>query len=306
MEKGRSLRTVDRALALLEFVATSPVDPAIKEAARSLGLNLTTCYHLANTLEARGYLVKDGQGRLRIGPRVAVLHQGFVHRLQPAIDFAPVLQRLSQVTEETAYLSTWERNDAVLQAVVEGPHPVRVTGLYVGLRGDSHCRASGKAVLAYLSPAELSEFLRRHRLSKRTPNTVTEVRRLRAQLAEIAGRGYAVDDEEFALGVSCVAAPYFGPDGRVQGALTVSAPATRLPEAKDRFLEAVLQAGEEASRLLGYPGPYPRTTAPAEPGGTAIAGVVTAGRGAGAPRSGGAWGWGPRRGGEAARGTEVS
>jgi IclR family acetate operon transcriptional repressor len=266
MENGRSLRTVDRALALLEFVAMSPVDPAIKEAARSLGFNLTTCYHLVNTLEARGYLVKDGQGRLRIGPKVTVLHQGFVGRLQPARDFTPVLQRLSQAVEETAYLSTWERSDAVLQAVVEGPHPVRVTGLYVGLRGDSHCRASGKAVLAYLPPAELSEFLRGHPLTRRAPNTITGVRRLRADLAETARRGWALDDEEFAVGVACLAAPYFGPDGRVQGAFTVSAPATRLPQAKERFREAVLRAGEEASRLLGYPGPYPRT-APADPGG---------------------------------------
>jgi DNA-binding IclR family transcriptional regulator len=267
MEKGRSLRTVDRALALLEFVATSPVDPAIKEAARNLGINLTTCYHLVNTLEARGYLVKDGQGRLRIGPRVAVLHQGFVRRLQPARDFTPVLQRLSHAIEETAYLSTWERGDAVLQAVEEGPHPVRVTGLYVGLRGDSHCRASGKAVLAYLPAEELSEFLRRHPLTRRTPNTITGVRRLRADLVETARRGWALDAEEFAVGVSCLAAPYFGPDGRVQGAFTVSAPATRLSQAKERFTEAVLRAGEEASRLLGYPGPYPRTVAPAEPGG---------------------------------------
>lgn len=267
MEKGRSLRTVDRALDLLELVATSTADPAIKDAARSLGINLTTCYHLVNTLESRGYLVKDGQGRLRIGPKMAALHQGFVRRLQPVRDFTPVLQRLGEAIEETAYLSTWERGDAVLQAVVEGPHPVRVTGLYVGLRGDSHCRASGKAVLAFLPPDELSEFLRRQPLTRRTPNTITGVRRLRADLVETARRGWALDDEEFSVGVSCLAAPYFGPDGRVQGAFTVSAPATRLPQAKERFRAAVLGAGEEASRLLGYRGPYPRTLVPAEPGG---------------------------------------
>ena len=274
MEKGRPLRTADRALALLEFVAGSPVDPAIKDAARSLGLNLTTTYHLANTLEARGYLVKDGQGKLRIGPKVAMLHQGFVRRLQPAVDFDPVLRRLSQRTGETAYLATWERGDAVLQAVVEGAHPVRVTGLYIGLRGDSHCRASGKAVLAYLPPEELSEFLSGHPLTRRTPNTITGVRRLRADLEETARRGWALDNEEFAVGVACVAVPYFGPDGRVQGALTVSAPASRWLEAKDRFQVAVRSAGEEASRLLGYAGPYPRSSGPGSPEGEAIAEVV--------------------------------
>jgi DNA-binding IclR family transcriptional regulator len=274
MEDSRLLRTADRALAVLELVATSPVDLVVKDVAALLRFNLTTTYHLVNTLAARGYLVRDGRGRLRIGPKVAVLHQGFVGRLQPAVDLEPVLQRLSERTAETTYLSTWEQGDAVLQAVVEGPHPVRVTGLYVGLRGDSHCRASGKAVLAYLPPAELSDFLRTHRLTRRTPRTITGVRRLRAELTETAGRGWALDAEEFAVGVACMAAPYFGPDGRVQGALTVSAPVARLEEATERVRKAVLSAGEEASRLLGYSGPYPRIEARSALSGAAGADVV--------------------------------
>lgn len=252
IEKTPSLRTVDRALALIEFVARVEHHPTVKEMSAALGLNLTTCYHLANTLEARGYLVKTRQRRWRVGPTVAGLYQAFLRDAQPAVDFTPALRRLAETTGETAYLSTWERGETVLQSVVEGPHPVRVTGLYVGLRGDSHCRASGKAVLAYLPKDELDSFLRRRRLAARTPNTVTDVRRLRAELEETARRGYALDNEEFSLGVACVAAPYFAPDGRVCGAVTVSAPVSRFAQSQADFIEETVAAGEEVSGLLGW------------------------------------------------------
>ena len=261
IEKTPSLRTVDRALALLEFVARSKSHPTIKEMSGALGLNLTTSYHLANTLEARGYLVKTRQRRWRVGPSVGLVYQAYLRDAQPAVDFTPALRRLAETTGETAYLSTWDQGDTVLQSVVEGAHPVRVTGLYVGLRGDSHCRASGKAVLAYLPKEELDSFLRRRRLKARTPNTLTDVRRLRADLEETARRGYALDNEEFALGVACVAAPYFAADGRVQGAVTVSAPATRFAHSGADFIDATVAVGEEVSRLLGWSGAHPASDA---------------------------------------------
>src|SRR5947207_235121 len=77
VESGTRLRTVDRALSVLEFVAEAPREPSIKEVARGLGLNLSACYHLVNTLESRAYLMKGQDHRLRLGPRVATLYNGF-------------------------------------------------------------------------------------------------------------------------------------------------------------------------------------------------------------------------------------
>jgi IclR family acetate operon transcriptional repressor len=262
--KPMTLRTVERALALVEFVADAETAPTMKEAARALGINLTTCYHLAHTLQQRGYLVKDGRG-LRIGAKAAKIHRGFLRRIHPGVDFRSVLQDLAGRTGETAYLASWQDEEVILQAVVEGAHPVRVTGLYVGTQGDTHCRASGKAVLAYLGRDALDRYLASRPLTARTPHTITDPTRLRSALSEIAAHGYAVDDEEFALGVCCLAAPFFGVDGQVRGAVTVSAPAERFGAAEETIREAVLAAAERVSSLLGFAGPYPHEAPPIAP-----------------------------------------
>ncbi|HLH71000.1 MAG TPA: IclR family transcriptional regulator [Candidatus Dormibacteraeota bacterium] len=259
--ENHGLRTAVRALSVLEWIASQRSEPSAKEVAAALDLNLTTCYHLINTLLARGYLVKGEHRRLRLGPKVAFLYQSFARTLQPARDLLPILQGLSRATDETAYLAGWERGDVVLQAVVEGPHALRVTGLYPGLRGAAHARASGKAVLAYLSRGELETFLAEHPLTPLTASTITDPARLRDALGAVARDGVAVDREEFAVGICCVAAPFFGVDGTVKGALTVSMPASRFAASQDLCRKAVRSAGEQASRMLGYGGEYPPTTA---------------------------------------------
>ena len=251
------LRTVDRALSLLEFVASAAVEPTAKEAATKLGVHVATCYHLVNTLERRGYLVKGPRGSLRLGWKIAAVHQSFVSKMQPRGDFLSVLRNLSRQTEETAYLAGWRDGDVVLEAVVEGPRPVRVTGLYVGLRGDAHCRASGKAILAYLPEDALEKFVSEKPLTARTPNTITNPEELRRALIEVRRQGYALDREEFAIGLGCVAAPYFDAKGEVAGAVTVSAPVPRFYEFLGSLTKAVLSAGEALSRLLGYSESYP-------------------------------------------------
>jgi len=269
-----ALRTAVRALSVLEWIASQRSEPSAREVATALDLNLTTCYHLINTLLSRGYLVKSEHRRFRLGPKVAFLYQSFARTLQPARDLLPILQGLSRATDETAYLAGWERGDVVLQAVVEGPHALRVTGLYPGLRGAAHARASGKAVLAYLSRGDLERFLAEHSLTPLTANTITDPKRLCDALGAVARDGIAVDQEEFAVGICCIAAPFFGFDGTVRGALTVSMPASRFAASQDLCREAVLSAGERASRMLGYGGEYPpaRAAAAADDGHRAVLG----------------------------------
>ena len=61
------LQTLDRGLALLEWVAANPGNATVRQAAEALGVNMTTCYHLVDTLIARGYLVRTGYGHLGVG-----------------------------------------------------------------------------------------------------------------------------------------------------------------------------------------------------------------------------------------------
>jgi len=246
------LRTVQRALRMMEWVAARGSNPTVREVTRTLGFNPATGYHLVNTLTASGYLVKGDDRRLQLGPKVASLHQAFLQRQQSARSILPLLEDLSTRTGETAYLSTWIRGEVVLQAIVEGSATLRVTGLYVGLRGAAYCRASGKAILAYLPPAERAAYLAGAPFPARTPKSLTGRRALEQSVAQVRVRGYAIDDQEFEPGVCCVGAPYFDSDSVVRGAITVAMPSSRFAASRTVVCRLTKEAAAKASVLLGY------------------------------------------------------
>jgi DNA-binding IclR family transcriptional regulator len=76
-------------------------------------------------------------------------------------------------------------------------------------------------------------------------------------LAEVRVRGWAYEIEEFVVGICSLGAPFFGADGRVIGAASVAIPVARYAESTARCQEAVVEAAEQASRMLGYLGEYP-------------------------------------------------
>lgn len=256
-EKG--LSTVRRALALLEWVAAQSDPPTVKDCSEALGLNLTTSYHLVNTLCDARYLRKDGARRLTVGPQIAALYGVVARNAAPTLALQPIMERLRAETGETCYLSSWDQGDVVMQIVIESPQTLRVSGMYAGSRGAAYCRASGKAMLAFLPERELDEYLARGPFPSVTARTITDPDRLRGELALTARRGYAVDQEEFEEGVCCIAVPYFDLTGRLRGAVSVSMPTFRAPLMGDQIRPDVLRAGDEVSRVLGFAGVYPVT-----------------------------------------------
>lgn len=256
-EKG--LSTVRKALALLEWVAAQADPPTVKDCSEALRLNLTTSYHLVNTLCDARYLRKNASRRLTVGPQIAALYGVLARSGQPTWALQPIMERLRAQTGETCYLSSWDQGEVVMQIVMESPQALRVSGLYPGSRGPAHCRASGKAMLAFLPEHELDQYLGRGPFARVTARTITDPHSLRTELVATANRGYAVDQEEFEEGVCCIAVPYFDLSGRLRGAVSVSMPTFRAPLMGDQIRPDVLRAGEEVSRVLGYAGVYPVT-----------------------------------------------
>lgn len=255
----RGLGTVRRALALLEWVAAQTTPPSVRECSVALGLNLTTAYHLVNTLCDARYLRKDGDRRLSVGPQIAVLYGVLARTAQPSRALLPIMEELRAETGETCYLSSWDQGEVLMQIVMESPQALRVSGMHAGTRGAAYCRASGKAILAFLPRSEFEAYLARGPFPPVTVRTITDPERLRADLLATRARGYAVDQEEFEDGVCCIAVPYFDLSGCVRGAVSVSMPIFRAPLMGDQMRPKVLRAGEEVSRVLGFSGLYPMT-----------------------------------------------
>ena len=246
-----TLQTVERALAFLELVAVSGGELTVRDVAGRLGVNLTTCYHLYNTLVAHGYVERNPDLTLRVGQQAAVLYDGYRRAFSGQRRMQEFVANLATETTETAWLSTLTGDAVVLTAYAEGPQAVRATGLYVGLTGLEHVRSSGRAVLAHLDDERREPILRKS-LSGIAPAQHPAIRAaLERDLAVIRERGWALDDETYIAGIVGLAAPFFSPDGAVLGAVGVWSPAGRAHRSVDVLAEQVVAAAGKAGVLFG-------------------------------------------------------
>jgi DNA-binding IclR family transcriptional regulator len=246
------IQSVNRALDILNTLAAYSDGLTNREIAEKVGLNVSTTHHLVNTLAAEGYVHRLDSSKYCLGHAIARLHSAYLSNISLHTHLYDALNKLAEVTRETAYLCVCHSGHALIQAIVEGSQAVRVGGLYVGFMGNTHLRASGKALLAYLDEQELDAYLATADFTPLTAKSVCDPEELKEQLQEVVKRGYAIDRGEFADDVNCAATPVFSAEGEVVAVLAISAPEQRFVRKEDQLISAVVQAASNASRMLGY------------------------------------------------------
>ncbi len=273
-QKGDLVHSVQRALSVLSLVAEHPQGLSAREISAKLCLNISTCYHILNTLLASGYLDRHPHSQVYLlGPQIPFLNNAFVHSLTKQEDVTvagsreevfttaftsttlvnrirPILYRLTEQTQEPSYMACWRYEEIVLQAIVEAPQATKITKLYVGYRGQAHSHALGKVLLAYGDPAFVDTYLDSHPLTAFGPNTIVQRSRFMDQLNEIVRQGYAIDREEFLPGICCIAAPIFASQGQVVAALAISLTTDSLAKRAEWLIAQVSRAANHARAEL--------------------------------------------------------
>ena len=221
-------KSLDRALTvLLEIAERGPRGMTLSECAGVLGYSKPTAHRILQTLTRRQFLRLDEERRaFTLG--VANLRLGieFLESIDLRREALPMLRALAESTGETAHLGQLSGNDVVYIEKVESSHAVRMYSR-VGDTMPAYSTGVGKAVLAFLDDAELERHLPAT-LERRAANTITDRDALREHLRRTRERGYSLDDVENEEGIRCTGAPVFDHTGRVQGAISVAGPATRM------------------------------------------------------------------------------
>ncbi len=241
------IRSVVRALDLLEAFTEHEGSVGVTELAKRLGLHKNNAFRLLATLETRGYVTQERvTGGYRLGLKAFQLGQHVLKLLSPAREARPILQGLVRQCDETAYLGLLDGPFVVYVAMVETTQAIRVAPR-LGTRAPAWLTAHGKIQLAFLPPEILDEALQDAQL--------TDPDELRQKLTEAARRGYAVEDEDQKGGVRALAAPVWNFEGQVIGGLGLVGPSFRLTHERiDRELSSlVIEAAKELSARLGAP-----------------------------------------------------
>ena len=227
---------------------------SLAELCTQLGQNKTTVFRMLKTLEEFGYLTKDAAtGRYALGLRLLSLGGAAVRQETLRWQALAPLQDLAQKTGETVHVGVLHGAEAVCVQAVEGTRLVRMHA-FVGKRTPAHASALGKTMLAWRAEAEVRALLEGRVLQSFTPNTITDVDSLVANLHATHARGYALDEEEIELGLRCIGAPIFDRAGRASAALAVSVPATRMDAARIAELVPMLRStADSIARMLDAP-----------------------------------------------------
>jgi DNA-binding IclR family transcriptional regulator len=228
-EPGDLIRSVSRALRIMEEVSRSSRPLPVKVIARRCQLHVSTTYHLVRTLCYEGYLVRLPDGGYVAGSGLAECFHGVMNSLRRTPRARAVLAHLASVTRHTAYLACISGPRLVIVDLAEGDRSPWLEDLQPGLETAAHATALGKALLATLPRRDRRTLLAEQGMRPFTPNTVTEPAQIESELARLAPGDPVPEFGQFRDDVCCAGIAVPGPEPGIWWALGTSARGLNLP-----------------------------------------------------------------------------
>jgi DNA-binding IclR family transcriptional regulator len=249
------VQVLDRALAIIDKLSTAEENMSLAELSEAVKLHKSTVHRLVTILEGHRIIERDSRtGHYHLGLRLFELGNIAISRFNIRERARPHLEKLLYEVEETVHLCALDAGEVLYLDKMEPSRSVRMASR-IGRRNPVHCTSVGKAILAYLPSAEQDANLREHGMRRLTRNTITTPAALKADLAVIRERGYAIDNEENEEGVRCLGAAVLDHTGHPIAAISISSPSFRLPMQKvPAVADAVCRAATALSKELGYEG----------------------------------------------------
>lgn len=231
-----------RLLDVLDLVASDDLSEiGLTELAARCGMPLSTTSRLIALLADRGYVTRAGSGGFAPGSRLVRLGLRALDRLEDTDRLDVAVRELATRTGESVSAGLLVGDEIVLTARRESEQSLRA----VARVGDvivPHTSAMGKAVLAHL-PAD-----RRLAVLRAAGSTPEQQERLHDELVETSRTGVGIDEQTYAVGLRCRAAPILGRDGSALGGISIAGPAARFTrERADACVDALLEVAQRLS-----------------------------------------------------------
>ena len=250
--RSDQVQSLVRAMAIINQLATADEGMTLTSVADSLRLAPSTAHRLLTTLEQERYVHFDAERRLwSVGLQAFVVGSAFL-RTRNLVGIArPYMRALMNESTETVNLAVQDEHEAVYLSQIECRQMMRALAR-PGARVPLYCSSVGKALLCAMPDADLAQALPRHGMRRLTAKTITTRSALRDDLALTRQRGFAIDDEEHAFGLRCVAGLVFDEIGEAMAAISISGPSARISDRRIADLgDLVRRKADEITARLG-------------------------------------------------------
>jgi IclR family KDG regulon transcriptional repressor len=243
---------VERALTILEFIASKQGAVGVGEIAEELGLAKSTTHRLLEALKNKQFVEQvETLEKYDIGIKAIEVGMSGLINWNIVDISAPYLKQLASDLNETSFLAVYDQGEIVYVYKAEGNQAV-TTNAQLGMRKNIHCTSLGKAIVSNFHIEEVERILTEKGMKKFTDRTITDKQTYFEELSKVRQQGYAMDDEEIEERLTCFAVPIFNYTGKAIAAISVAGPTDRMTAKREAVISALKDVNSYVSARLGF------------------------------------------------------
>jgi len=202
-----SAPSVKKAFQILQAIGDSTAELGVSELSKRLKIGKSTVHGITSALEELGVLVRDPiKKKYNMGVTLLELRKKAYGKMALR-DMAKIpMEKLMEKIGETVFLGVLNGDHVTILDMVESHHEMKITSP-PGTRLPLIAGATGKVFLAQLEEIKVKEIIQKTGLVRYTSKSIIDPKKFFKEVEETKKKGYAIDDEEYMLGVKAIAAP---------------------------------------------------------------------------------------------------
>ncbi len=241
------INSINNAVNIIECFNVDTLEIGVSEISSQLNMNKSTVHHIIKTLHSEGILVRTSSRKYRLGSRLLGWGERVSKQYSPLFNASPYLDELVRKTNETVHLAVQENDKVSYLAKVEPKKAVKIN-TSVGTQQPIWCTGLGKMLLATQPELDYSKVYKIP-LEPYTENTIINHNQLVKELEKIAKQGYSIDNQEYEIGLYCIAVPIQDFMGNTVAAISISGPEIRICNKDiDYYISNLQSAAKKISR----------------------------------------------------------
>ncbi len=235
-KKGKNIQSIERAVAVLDYLSQKPHGERLTVISKDLGLNKSTLFTIISTLEDLGCVTQNqSTGLYSLGLRLLGFAQALLADLDIAKIAKPYLRDLAGQFDEAVNLALMSGKEVLYVDCVQSSKSIRVE-MRLHEKVPAHCCSTGKVFMAFMDSEKRRKLLDSMELRPRTIYSISNRGQLEGELDVVRERGYAYDREEYEIGLTCIACPVYNSKGEVAAAISLNAPSSRMLQIDQNLL----------------------------------------------------------------------
>jgi DNA-binding IclR family transcriptional regulator len=250
MTKRYQAPIVKKAFDILTAVSRSRNGLRISDIASLLGISKSTVHGIAAALEEQGAVIRDPSSkRYTIGLTLMELGKAAYERVDIIRTARPIMEQLMTQCNESVFLGIRNQDHVTVIDIVESTKDFKISSP-IGTALPLLAGAVGKAFLSRMPEADAAAYLKANPIRRFTARTITDPAAYLAELDTVRSKGYALDDEEYLVGVRAVAVCLSPFSGRLPALWVVGFKAGMSDDKIPRIIEQTLEAARRINHAL--------------------------------------------------------